>query len=343
MDRPQGSDGSPVTVLLEDPTLPYPYQDGGTFNALDQANLGRLKDALLALPGYRFEFLERHDTLAADLAARRPRLVFNLCDTGWRNRSEMEAHIPALLEILDIPYSGAAPAALLICRDKALVRAAARDLGVPVPAERYLTGGDSEALDDFPYPAIVKPNLEEGSCGITAASVVGGPRDAAARIRDLRRQLPGSPLLLQEFLGGAEYSVGLIGNPASGLEALSINQVDYRGLDPDLPPILTFEFKNEPASRYASQLRYRAAELAPEDAAALVRGACRLFERLGCRDYARIDYRADAAGTVKLLEVNPNPAVVSQGSLQTMAARTGYGYPEFLDRLLAAARRRTGA
>ncbi len=340
MDRAPDDGRHPVTVVLEDPGLPYPYQDGGSFNARDRADLEQLKEALLRLPRYRFEFLDHHESLFAELAARRPAFVFNLCDTGFSNQGELEAHIPALLEMLQIPYSGAAPAALLLCRDKALVRAVAAGLDVPVPAERYLDG-DSEAVDDFPYPGILKPNLEEGSRGITAASVVDGPPAARARVRALRRELPGSPLLLQEFLGGAEYSVGLIGNPRTGFRLLPINQVDYRALDADLPPVLAFAFKNDPDSRYAHQLRYRQAELAPERVAELARHSRRLFERLGCRDYARIDYRADGEGRIKLLEVNPNPACVWKGSLHTMAAAAGHDYPGFLALLLAAARRRT--
>ena len=340
--EPAGGGRLPVTVLLEDPSLPYPYQEGGAFNELDRSDLRRLKEALSRLERYRFDFLDRHETLAADLAERRSRFVFNLCDTGWRNRGELEAHIPALLELLEIPYSGAAPAALLHCRDKALVRAAAAALGIPVPVERYLAASDREVPADFPYPAILKPNLEEGSRGITPASVVDGPRAATDRLRQLRRQLPGSPLLLQEFLGGAEYSVGLIGNPEDPLEVLPISEVDYGALDGDLPPILAYDFKTEPDSRYATQLRYRRAELPRDAAEALARRSRRLFERLGCRDYARIDYRADGEGRIKLLEVNPNPAWVFEGGLHSMAAAAGHDYPAFLGLLLEAALTRHG-
>ena len=331
-----------IAVVLEDPRLPYPYQEGGVFNELDRADQRRIRETLRRLPGYRFDFLDRHETLAADLAARRPTFVFNLCDTGFRNRGELEANIPALLEMLDLPYSGAAPASLLHCRDKALVRAAARGLGVPVPAERYLDGVSDDHLEGgFPYPALVKPNLEEGSRGITAAAVVDDPRAAARRIHQLRHELPGSPLLLQEFLGGAEYSVGLVGNPDRGLRLLPVLEVDYSRLDADLPPILTFGYKNDPRSPYA-RLRYRPADLPPSLVEDLGRHSRRLFARLGCRDYARIDYRAGADGRIRLLEVNPNPAWVMDGCLQKMAAAAGHDYTAFLELLLRAALERHG-
>ena len=333
-----------VTVLLEDPSLPYPYQEGGAFTALDRSDQQRLQDALAAMPEYRFDLLEHHETLTDELAARRPEFVFNLCDTGFRNRGELEAHIPALLEMLDIPYSGAAPAGLLLCRDKALVRAIAAGLGVPVPAECYLEGDTdgAAATAAFAYPAIVKPNFEEGSRGITAGALVDGPEAAVARLRALRRELPGSPLLLQEFLSGAEYSVGLIGNPGGGFVELPILEVDYGALDPELPPILAFAFKNDLDSPYAS-VRYRRAALAPAAATELSDHSRRLFARLGCRDYARIDYRADVSGRIRLLEVNPNPAITWKSTLQQMAAAAGHDYPAFLGLLLAVALRRSRA
>ena len=342
MSRGPRDDRLAVTVVLEDPGLPYPYQASGVFNALDRSDQRRLREALSQLTEHRFELLDRHDTLAAELAARRPGLVFNLCDTGFRNRGELEAHIPALLEMLEIPYSGAAPAGLLLCRDKAMVRAVAAGLGVPVPRERYLGCRGAEGIDDFPYPAIVKPNLEEGSRGLSPASVVDGPAAAAARIRALHRELPGSPLLMQEFLGGAEYSVGLIGNPETGFVQLPISEVDYSALPSSLPPILAFDFKTRPDSAYASRVRYRRAAAAPAMEASLGAHSRRLFARLGCRDYARIDFRADEAGTIKLLEVNPNPAWVWHGGLHTMAAAAGHDYPGFLRLLLRAALTRIG-
>ena len=83
--RPADGGRLRITVLLEDPRLPYPYQAGGAFNDVDRADRKRLRLSLQQLSQYRFEFLDHHDDLAAALTARRPRFVFNLCDTGFRN------------------------------------------------------------------------------------------------------------------------------------------------------------------------------------------------------------------------------------------------------------------
>jgi len=110
---------------------------------------------------------------------------------------------------------------------------------------------------------------------------------------------------LQEFLSGAEYTVGIIGNPGSSY-VLPILEVDYSGLV-GVPPILCHESKWHPDSPYWTDIKYRPADLKQGHAERLIAQSAQLFGRLGCRDYARFDYRADGDGHIKLLEVNPNP------------------------------------
>jgi len=142
---------------------------------------------------------------------------------------------------------------------------------------------------------------------------------------------------VQEFLTGAEYSVGLVGNPDQGLRALAILEVDYSKLDPRLPRILGYESKWEPDSPYWTQIHYQEATLAELAQQQLVEHSTRLFERLGCRDYARFDFRADAKGEIRLLEVNPNPAWCWDGKLNIMAGFQGLRYSELLAQILQGA------
>src|SRR5438270_3995889 len=92
-----------VAVVLGDPRLPDPVKRDGRFNEEDADTVARLKAALAELPGYRFRYLDNHATLFADLRARRPAFVLNLCDEGFNNDAFLEMHVPALLEMLDIP------------------------------------------------------------------------------------------------------------------------------------------------------------------------------------------------------------------------------------------------
>src|ERR1700756_1381936 len=128
---------SDVTVVLGDPRLPDPVKRNGRWNEEDIETLERLKAALQELPDYRFRFLDNHASLYAELRANRPHFVLNFCDEGFNNDAFMEMHVPALLETLDIPYSGAGPACLGLCYNKSLVRGVAQALDVPVPAETY--------------------------------------------------------------------------------------------------------------------------------------------------------------------------------------------------------------
>jgi len=329
---------------MGDPRLPDPVKREGRFNEEDAETVARLKTALAALPEYRFRYLDNHATLFADLRARRPQFVLNLCDEGFNNDAFLEMHVPALLEMLDIPYTGAGPACLGLCYNKALVRGIAEGVDVPVPAETYFNSDDLAAtIPSGVFPALIKPNFGDSSIGITQHAVVHTWEQAIAYLNDLRQQLPGVPILIQEFLTGPEYSIGIIGNPGSNCRVLPVLEVDYSSLDPSLPRLLTYESKWIPDSPYWSQIAYREARLDEDTRRKMIDYANILFERLGCRDYARFDFRADNASEIKLLEVNPNPGWCWDGKLNLMAEMAGLRYPDLLRLIIEAAQERVAA
>jgi D-alanine-D-alanine ligase len=333
-----------VTIILGDPRLPDLIKRDGRFNAEDAETVARLQSALAELPEYRFRYLDNHATLLADLRAGRPPFVLNLCDEGFNNDAFLEMHVPALLEMLDIPYSGAGPACLGLCYNKALVRGVAEAIDVPVPAETYFNSDDLAAtIPSGVFPALIKPNYGDSSIGITQHAVVHTWEEAIAYLNELRQQLPGVPILIQEFLTGPEYSIGIVGNPGANCRVLPVLEVDYSALDPSLPRLLTYESKWIPDSPYWSQIAYREARLDEDTRRKMTDYANILFERLGCRDYARFDFRADAAGEVKLLEVNPNPGWCWDGKLNLMAEMAGLRYSDLLRLILEAAEERVAA
>jgi len=213
---------------------------------------------------------------------------------------------------------------------------------VPVPLETYVRPGDQGATLPSVFPALLKPNTGDSSQGITKDAVVTSTRSLIDYLERLRTEFPKRGVLVQEFLTGPEYSVGLIGNPEQGLRALPVLEVDYSKLDPKLPRILGYESKWEPESPYWSQIKYHEATLADHIQQQLIENSSRLFERLGCRDYARFDFRADAKGEIKLLEVNPNPGWCWDGKLNIMAGFQGLRYADMLHQILQAAEERLG-
>ena len=326
-----------VTVLMGDPRLPDSVKLGGTFNEEDLETVQKLKDALGELKGYRFNYWNDHAKLIPDLLSDPPAFVFNLCDEGYENDALKELHVPALLEMLNVPYTGGPPACLAVCYDKATVRAVAEDLDVPVPAQTILEHDDQAAHLPGTFPALLKPARGDGSIGITAGSVVSTPDELLAAADRIRREWPGRAILVQEFLTGPEYTVGVIGNPGVGVTVLPVLEVDYGALPDGLPKILGYESKWDPASPYWNDLKFKEADLPEATRRAMVDQTLKLFGRLDCRDYARMDFRCGADGVPRLLEVNPNPGWVWDGKFNLQAGMAGYAYADMLRLILDAA------
>ncbi len=331
-----------VAVLLGDPRQADAVKRAGAFQPEDLDAVVRLKAALAELPGYDFRFLDDHRTFAAELERRPPDLVFNLCDEGWDNEARRELHVPALLDTLNLPYTGSGPAALAVCFDKALVTATAATMGIPVPTELAVAPGDPVIVWPARFPVLVKPAQGDGGVGIAPGSVARDAAELRTVIARLRAELPGRSLLVQEYLDGAEYTVGLVGNPGADLDLLPVVEIDYSGLDPALPRLLGFDAKFLPDSPYWTDVRHVEAKLDPALRRRLHDYATRLFARFDCRDVARIDFRVGADGVLKLLEINPNPSWRWDDWQATMAGFAGWSYAGLLERILVAARRRTG-
>jgi D-alanine-D-alanine ligase len=231
---------------------------------------------------------------------------------------------------------------MAICYDKQIVRLVAAALDIPVPRELCLEPDQALPARADLYPALIKPNHGDGSVGITQDAVVRSAAEAERYVAWLRHELPGRTILVQEYLPGPEYGVGLIGNPGDRLEALPVLEVDFTRLPAGLAPILSFESKALPDSPYWTEIRFRCAVAHAGMLARIVGHAKRLFARLGCRDYGRFDFRCAADGEPRLLEVNPNPAWANDGKLAFMAGFAGIAYPDMLKMILDAALRRVG-
>ncbi len=332
-----------IAVIMGDPTLPDSVKRDGQFNAEDLDTIDRLKRALAELDDYSFTYLDQHSNLIPRLKSELPEFVFNLCDEGYNNDAFLELHVPAYLDMLGIPYTGAGPSCLGLCYNKALVRSVAAGLDIPVPLETYFDPDDQSATLPSTFPALIKPNFGDSSIGITINSVVQTPQELLSYMRRLQETLPGRPILIQEFLEGPEYSIGIIGNPGQRVIYLPPLEVDYSGLQSGLPKILGYESKWLPDSPYWTQISYHEAQLDEDTLRKLQDYSMQLFTRLGCRDYARFDFRADNNGEIKLLEVNPNPGWCWDGKFNIMAGFAGMRYADMLRLIIEAAQERVAA
>lgn len=331
-----------VTVILGDPTKPDCIKPFCIFDDDDLYTIDQLKEALRDLKGFRFTYLCNHDMLIQDLIKKEAKIdfVFNLCDEGFLNVAKRELHIPALLEMLNIPYTGSNPQCLAFCYDKSLVRGIAKEMGIPVPEAVFIKPEDSTFELYFDFPAIAKPNFGDSSFGITQRSVAYSPEELMNAISEIRERFGyDKPILVEEFLTSKDLSVGIIGNPPESYAVLPIIEEDYSSLPEGLPRICGYEAKWLPDSPYWG-IRSVRAELPEEVERNIVEWCLKLFERLECRDYARFDWRLDAKGNPKLLEVNPNPGWCWDGHLAKMAAIAGMSYVEMLEAILKTAEAR---
>lgn len=269
-------------------------------------------------------------------------LVFNIAE-GLHGVSR-EGQIPAMLDMLGIPYTGSDPLTLGLCLDKRRTKEILRYNRVPTP--RFWTVA---ALSDLParlsYPLMVKPSLEGSSKGVTDRSLVRNRRELVAQVEWVLacyRQ----PALLEEFLPGREFTVAMLGNGET-LCVLPIVEINFATLPAGVNPIYSFEAKwvwdreEDPLQIFTCPARIE------PFLQRQIESVCRqAFHALGCRDWCRIDVRLDAAGHPQIIELNPLPGILprpEQNSCFPKAARAaGLSYDETILAVVDAACQRLG-
>ncbi len=333
-----------IVVLLGDPNRPDPMKPLRIFDEDDFFTIEQLKVALEGLEGYKFSYLNTHSAFHNDLKKLQGRLdlVMNLCDEGFDNDPRKELHVPALLEQLEMPYTGSGPQCLAFCYDKSAVRGVAKEMGIPVPKAHFVNPEDSLYELPVDFPVIAKPNFGDSSFGITQESFATNREELVNAIIMIRDKLGyEKPILVEEFLTGKDLSIGIIGNSPENYTILPLIEEDYSLLPEGLPKICGYEAKWMPDSPYW-KLRAIPAELTKETKRQIIEGSLKLFERLECRDYVRFDWRLDGEGNPKLLEVNPNPGWCWDGHLAKMAGIDQIDYQSMLLSILKAAEQRLG-
>ncbi len=329
-----------VTVVMGDHRRADTVKPNNTFDSDDFHTINELKKALAQLAGFEFSYLDNHDELIDKLRSHASGIdfVFNLCDEGFDNHPTKELHVPALLEMLGIRYSGGNPQCLAYCYDKSLIRGVAMEMDIPVPAA-FSVAPEEVTFISMPidFPVIVKPNYGDSSVGITVDSVCYDVRQLEQAIAKVREATGfDRPVLVEQFLTGKDISVGIIGNPPDSYTVLPVIEEDYSRLPEGLPKICGYEAKWDTESEYFRKVKSIPADL-PQPTIDFLNASCiRLFQRVGCQDYARFDWRLDGNNTPRLLEVNPNPGWCWDGHLAKMAELAGLSYPDMLREILGA-------
>jgi D-alanine-D-alanine ligase len=257
-------------------------------------------------------------------------LVFNIAEGRGTYRSR-EAQVPSILEMLGIPYSGSDPECLAICLDKPLAKRLAASAMVKTPNWRVVSNRhDIHQIDgyDFSFPAIVKPAYEGSSKGIGLTSVVEDARQASQVANDLLEKYH-QPAMVEELVSGEEVTVGVIGNsPPKVLGIMRVLPRQKNGF---------FLYTLEVKRNYLEMVEYECPALLDERVLQRIESASlRAFKALGCRDFARVDFRISAAGVPYFLEINPLPGLGNHSDLVIMAQKLGWSHQQLICAVLNA-------
>ncbi len=255
--------------------------------------------------------------------------VFNICE-GLRGVAR-EAQVPAILELYDVPYVFSDPLVLAMTLHKGMTKRVVRDAGVPTSDFCvYETAEDLRGLR-FGAPFFVKPVAEGTGKGCSAKSIVRDPA-ALPGVCDALVARFGQPALVEPFLAGREFTVGITG---TGRQARILASMEIVLLDNAEKGVYSYSNKDH----YEDRVVYRPCDAARDPvAAAAERVALDAWRALGCRDGGRVDIRCDAAQSPLFLEVNPLAGLNPKDSdLVILARMAGIGYTEIIRRIMASA------
>jgi D-alanine-D-alanine ligase len=299
-----------ILVLYNEPVLPRDHPEAESEHDVLYTVAGTAK--VLAAAGFDVRQLGvSYDPrpLLDELRHNPPDGVFNLFE-GLATQPSTEVSVAALLEWLNVPYTGCPAAALALGRDKVRTKHLLAAAGLPTPEYVVVEGPPVPAWAGG-WPAIVKPACQDASVGIDQSSVVTSQEQLDERVRFVLRTY-GPPVLVERFLTGREFHVNMVEDgPADrprALTVLPLAEIAYRHTDPSHWPVYTFAAKwYEQSEEFKSAPLVSPVSLPPEPTARLAEIASRAYRLLGCRDYARVDVRMTPEGAFSVLEMNPNP------------------------------------
>ncbi|MGL6075341.1 MAG: GNAT family N-acetyltransferase [Fimbriiglobus sp.] len=319
-----------VLILFNEPTLPVDHPDSdsehdilytadGIARILQQAGILVERLGIQADP----------TVLWKGLQASKPDAVFNLYE-GLAKWGDTEAFVSGLLELSKVSFTGSPTQPLLLCRSKPLTKQLLKGAGLPT-ADFMTFDSGPVPICPLPWPVIVKPGEEDASVGIEQASVCRTQEELEARVAYLRQNY-GPSILVERFIRGREFNVAVI--ERNGIpETLPFSEIFFVPPTdkPDLWPIVSFSAKWHPGTvDFTATPVVNPAVVDPELHERVRTLALQAFHLLGCRDYARVDFRVDETGQPYILEVNPNPCISPLAGLAAGLESAKIPYADFI-------------
>ena len=334
----------------------WPGMSPDQWDDLDSEKTVEAITAALEAGGHQVSFLEGDVTLYDNLRQVKPDICFNICEGHFGD--SREAQVPALLEMLRLPYTGSRVLTLALTLDKPMTKRVLTYHRLPTPAFQVFER-ISEPLDpDMEFPLFVKPSREGTGMGVSADSIVNTEEQLRQQLRRLFERYDQS-VLVERFIEGREVTVGMLGNLTSpvawrlpddeeaprisrGLHFFPPLEVDMSRYPAEEAGIYTSRIKTE----WAEDFHYLCpAPLTMEAVQELNWLTAATFRVTGCLDVARVDFRLDANDNNKpyILEINPLPGLnPGYSDLCVEAQAGGWTYEELVNGILDEAIERQG-
>jgi D-alanine-D-alanine ligase len=288
--------------------------------------------------GHRVTILPlAHNLFAFQRRLRRlcPDVVFNQYDDVVHG-ALYEMRFAAIVRMMGFPLTGSPALALGLSRYKHTTASLLHGLGIPIPpcTELLEKVGDVDR-HEWRFPLIVQPSQEHAGIGLDRNSVVRSKKALRQQVRQILQNY-NQPALVQLFLPGREFNVGIVGGKRTQLMPLA--EVHYDDMPPDIPPIMSYAAKwIETSLEYKKTSILCPAVVEPELGRQLNDIALRAFRAVRGWGYGRVDIRLDEEGTPRVLEVNCNASLEDDIGLARSAKRAGIGYPQLLQMVIDAA------
>jgi len=276
-------------------------------------------------------------TIVTALNDKKPDLVFNLTEQLGGDRC-MDMNIAAVLEMLAIPFTGAGPAGLMLCRDKRLCKQLLTHHRIRVPGFVSIPQNRKIRIPkSLRYPLVVKPALEDSSEGISNASLVNNESALLERVKFVHEGW-NQPVIAEEYIEGRELYVGVIGNKR--LTVLPIRECIFDFDGPEGPQLATYRVKWNREYQQKWGIKFGFAEFDTSIVKNIERICKRVYRILQMRDYGRIDLRITPENKLVILEANPNADIAYGEEVAEAAEKAGIKYEELIDRIILSALRR---
>jgi D-alanine-D-alanine ligase len=292
---------------------------------------------------HNVELIEADVNVFEKLKRSHPEIVFNIAEGCFG--ASREAQMPAIYEMLNIPYTGSDPLTLAICLDKSRAKEILSHYNVPTPKFFVIESISELQSLSIELPVMVKPLFEGSSKGIFDSSLVNTKEDLFKQVENVLTTY-NQPVLVEDFLPGKEFTVAMLGN-GEDVKVLPIVEIKFDSLPKNVNPIYSFEAKwiwdqsenpldiFECPAKISSELTQKIEKLCKDT-----------YRILRCKDWSRIDVRLDKNGSPNIIEINPLPGIlpkIEDNSCFPKAARmSGLTYQQMLNAVLDAGIKRYG-